>query len=173
MFRKTSLLALAGCMFVSGCCCMDREERRDTATGGLIGAGAGILIGSMTGSWLWGGLVGGGLGALTGYVVAENAKDHREQHAATKAEGVATDASLRDQADREFKTAMDARDTASAEYHLKRSIDLYPTPAAHNNLGLIQLQSGDRTSARASFRRAIVLDPSYDPALRNLEKLGA
>ena len=169
MFRKTGLIVLAAATFISGCCCWDQEEQNGAATGGLIGAGAGMLIGSMTGSWVWGGLIGGGLGALTGYVVADNAKDHR----AREAETVSSASHSRSEADREFQVAMESRDSASAEKHLKRSIDIYPTPAAHNNLGLLQLQAGDRDSARASFRRAIVLDPSYDPALRNLEKLGA
>ena len=66
---------------------------------------------------------------------------------------------------------MESKDSATAEYHLKRSIQLYPTPAAHNNLGLLHLREGDRAAARASFREAIALDSRYEPALQNLEKL--
>ena len=79
----------------------------------------------------------------------------------------------KDDANREFQTAMAAKDTVTAEYHLKKSLDAYPTAAAYNNLGFIYLQSGDRDRARENFRAALRLDPNYEPALQNLEKLGA
>jgi Flp pilus assembly protein TadD len=110
------------------------------------------------------------MGALTGYVIADNSKDKKKADAEHT---VGASSRLREDAEREYRLAMEAANPTSAEFHLRESIKLNPTPAAHNNLGIIQLQKGDRESARASFRSAIRLDPSYDQALRNLERLGA
>jgi copper homeostasis protein (lipoprotein) len=55
-------------------------------------------------------LIGGGLGALTGYVVADNAKDHR----AREIDSVESASRSRSEADREFQVAMEARDSRSA-----------------------------------------------------------
>jgi osmotically inducible lipoprotein OsmB len=170
MFRKALLVSLAGVVLAQGCCSWDEENREGAVTGGLLGAAGGIIIGSMTGSWVWGGLIGGSMGALAGYVIADNSKDKPKAEPAEYPVGAAR---MRQEADREFKVAMEAKDSRSAEFHLRESIKFCPTPAAHNNLGIIQLQQGDRASARASFRSAILLDPGYDPALKNLEKLGA
>jgi tetratricopeptide (TPR) repeat protein len=169
MSKRVLAAALAALMLVQGCASWDKEDRDGAVAGGLIGAGGGALIGAMTGSWFWGAVVGAGTGALAGYVIADTNKDHRAAKASDRAYG----AHARDDADREFKVAMDAKDKATAEYHLKRSIDRFPTAAAHNNLGLIELQDGRRDAARASFREAIALDPRYEPALKNLEKIGA
>jgi tetratricopeptide (TPR) repeat protein len=169
MLRKATSIVLAGALLSQGCCSWDRENRDAAVTGGVLGAAGGAIIGSMTGSWVWGGLIGGSMGALAGYVIADNSKDKKADAEHT----VGASSRLRDDAEREYQIAMAAKDQTSAEFHLRESIKLSPTPAAHNNLGIIQLQKGDRESARASFRSAIRLDPSYDPALRNLERLGA
>ncbi|HYC79095.1 MAG TPA: tetratricopeptide repeat protein, partial [Planctomycetota bacterium] len=149
---------------------------RGAAVGAATGAVLGGVIGAATGSWAWGALIGAGAGALTGYVIAEEtdpAKD-RARYEPVPANSTSYDADRqrRDDADREYRVAMAAKDSATAEYHLKRSLDFYPTPAAHNNLGLIYMQSGDRDRAREQFRAAVRLDPNYDPALQNLERLG-
>ncbi len=162
-FAAFALLSLA----VSGCTFNERNSR-GTATGGAVGLGAGALIGAATGSWWKGALIGAGAGALIGYSVSS--EPERPRYTSSYA---SEDARRRDDAERHFRLAMDARDSATSEFHLKQSVSIYPTPHAHNNLGLIQLQAGDKDGARTSFRRAIELDPRYDPALRNLEKLGA
>jgi hypothetical protein len=166
--KQLCIVLLAAAITSSGCCSLEPHNRRGARTGGLIGAGAGAIIGSMTGSWVYGALIGAGTGALAGYVIADNSQDRRGE----VVDSTFDDSHLRDEADREFRIAMEAKDSATAEYHLKRSIQLYPTPAAHNNLGLVQLQNGNREAARASFREAIALEPRYEPALQNLEKIG-
>jgi osmotically inducible lipoprotein OsmB len=169
MFRKPVVIVLAVALSSSGCCHWDECHTDSAIGGGLVGAGAGALIGSMTGSWAWGALIGAGTGALAGYVIADNNEYYRSKRDAAY---VADDQRLRGEADREFRIAMQAKDSATAEYHLRRSIEFYPTPAAHNNLGMLQLSAGDREGARASFRNAIALEPRYEPALQNLEKIG-
>lgn len=153
-------LAVAGCTF-------NERNSRGTAQGGAIGLGAGAIIGAATGSWWKGALIGAGAGALIGYSVSSEPERPR-YYSSYRSD----DARRRDDAERHFRLAMDARDSATSEYHLKQSLSLHPTPHAYNNLGLVQLQSGDKDAARTSFRRAIELDPRYDPALLNLEKLG-
>jgi osmotically inducible lipoprotein OsmB len=171
MIRKPVVFALLPALALSGCCCWEKENRDGAVTGGLLGAAGGAIIGAMTGSWVWGALIGAGTGALAGYVIADNSQKYRRSppaHGSPESE-----ARSRGEADREFQVAMDSKDSATANYHLRRSIEIYPTPAAHNNLGLLQLQGGEREAARASFRQAILLDPGYEPALNNLERLGS
>lgn len=170
VLRKSLLIVLAGTFCLPGCCHWEKHNRDGARGGALLGAGAGAIIGSMTGSWVWGALIGAGSGALAGYVVADNAENRRRERTAVY---VSEEDRLRGESDREFRTAMEAKDSATAEYHLRRSIEFYPTPAAHNNLGMLQLSAGDRDGARASFRSAIAIDSRYEPALQNLEKLGS
>lgn len=152
-------------------CTFNERNSRGTAVGGAVGAGAGALIGAATGSWWKGALFGAGTGALLGYAVSSEPEKPRAYTSSDRR--AQEDALRRDDAERHFRLGMDARDSATSEYHLRKSVELYPTPHAWNNLGLIQLQGGDKSAARTSFRNAIELDPRYDPALKNLEKLGA
>ena len=171
--RKPVIVALLPALVLSGCCCWEPENRDGAVTGGVLGAAGGAIIGAMTGSWVWGALIGAGTGALAGYVIADNSHKYRRPPPSDRHVSAESEARVRGEADREFQVAMDSKDSATATYHLRKSIELYPTPAAHNNLGLLHLQGGDRESARASFRQAILLDPSYEPALNNLERLGS
>jgi tetratricopeptide (TPR) repeat protein len=168
MSNRMLAAGLAVLLFAQGCASWEQKHRDGAVAGGLIGAGGGAIVGAMTGSWFWGALIGAGSGALAGYVIADNSADHRAPRSSDRAYGQ----NAREDADREFKLSMEAKDRASAEYHLRRSIDRFPTPAAHNNLGLLALQDGRRDTARANFREAIALDPRYEPALKNLEKMG-
>jgi len=52
----------------SACASVDTTEE-GAATGGLVGAGAGAVIGHQSGHTLEGGLIGAGVGAVTGAVV--------------------------------------------------------------------------------------------------------
>jgi len=56
------------------------HEGTDAAVGGLMGAGAGAIIGKAAGNTTAGALLGGGVGALAGAAVgnAEDRKEHRE-----------------------------------------------------------------------------------------------
>jgi TolA-binding protein len=160
--------------------CQNRRANTGAVIGGASGAVVGGVIGSKSGSWGKGALIGAGAGALLGYVVAD-ATDPRHdrsepppprRYEAPPATVDPTEA-RKAEANRQFQTAMSAKDMATTEYHLRRSIDEYPTPQAYNNLGLVYLESRDYDRARENFRAALRLDPNYDPALRNLEKLGA
>jgi hypothetical protein len=154
-------------------------------TGAAVGAGSGAVvggvIGSKSGSCGKGALIGAGAGALLGYVIANESDPARDRPRTVGAppppppryEAGDPNVAKKDEATREFQTAMAARDAVTTEYHLRRSLDAYPTPAAYNNLGLVLLNGGDKTGARENFRRALQLDPAYEPALQNLEKLGA
>ena len=121
-------------------------------------------------------------GALLGYVVANETDPKNDRYDAPPPpppprERPVTQAdpleSRKAEANRQFLVAMAAKDMATTEYHLRESLSLYPTPQAHNNLGLVYLDQGDRDRARENFRAALSLDPKYEPALQNLEKLGA
>jgi tetratricopeptide (TPR) repeat protein len=173
MTKKLISYGLVVVVVAQGCASWEEKHTKGTVIGGLAGAGLGALIGAATGSWAWGAVIGLGAGALAGYAIADSSGSD-DPKAGDRATYATEDARRRrEEADREFRIAMEARDAASSEFHLKKSIELYPTPGAYNNLGLLQLQAGDREAARSSFRQAIALDPQYDPALQNLEKLGA
>jgi lipoprotein NlpI len=74
------------------------------------------------------------------------------------------------EAEEEFRQGMWATDDAAAEAHFKRSIELHPTPAAYNNLGLLYLREGQTERAKQMWQRALELDPTYEPARRNLDR---
>ncbi len=171
---------------LQGCRSTDDRRAKCAAIRGVAGAGVGAAIGSKTGSWGWGAGIGAVAGAALGYAIADSTDDHdrhRERDGRAVVYGPPPAAPQpppmdeetrrrREEADRDFQIAMESKDSTTAEYHLKKSIEEYPTPAAHNNLGILYLNAGDREAARFNFRQAIVLDPHYEPALQNLEKLG-
>lgn len=165
-----------------GAGCASRRNNTGAAIGGASGAVIGGVIGSKSGSWGKGALIGAGAGALLGYVVANETDPKNDRYDAPPPpppprERPVTQAdpleSRKAEANRQFLVAMAAKDMATTEYHLRESLSLYPTPQAHNNLGLVYLDQGDRDRARENFRAALSLDPKYEPALQNLEKLGA
>jgi osmotically inducible lipoprotein OsmB len=68
---KTKQYLARGCMLVllaataTGCSNLNQQQER-ALSGGAIGAGAGAVVGALTGSWLWGALIGGAGGAAIG-----------------------------------------------------------------------------------------------------------
>jgi osmotically inducible lipoprotein OsmB len=60
---------------LSGCAEMD-QRKRSTATGGVVGAGVGVVIGNQSGSPVTGAVGGGAAGALIGNQVGRS----REQN---------------------------------------------------------------------------------------------
>ena len=57
--------------------------------------------------------------------------------------------------------------------YLNQSLQLDPNqPSVYNQMGIIQMEMGNAVAARFSFNRALSLDPNYEPALQNLERLG-
>jgi len=55
--------------------------------------------------------------------------------------------------------------------HVRRAIFLDPTrPEAFNLLGALLETQGDRSEAQKNYRAALSLDPSYAPAIKNLQR---
>lgn len=72
-----SLIALAGIIALPSCADQGPNTQRGAITGGLLGAGAGAIIGNQSGHAGTGALIGGASGALIGGAVGKN-KDNRE-----------------------------------------------------------------------------------------------
>ena len=55
--------------------------------------------------------------------------------------------------------------------HVRRAISLDPgRPEAFNLLGALMEIQGDRIEAQKNYRAALSLDPSYEPAIKNLQR---
>jgi hypothetical protein len=172
MAKRILIVGLVAVVAFEGCSCWENKHTTGTIVGGLGGAGLGALIGSMTGSWVWGGIIGLGAGALAGYLIADNFVDscgHKAGYKSTFASKPGDRS--RDLAEDEFRLAVQAKDARTSEEHLRRSLVHHPTSPAWNNLGLLQVQDGRRRDAEDSFNRALALDPAYEPAKKNLEKM--
>lgn len=163
----TLVMALA--VSAGGCSGWSRGAK-GAAIGGIGGAGLGALIGSAAGSWGWGAVIGAGAGIVAGYIIAEST-------APSEAPGSAPPPTMSDadrrrqEADNYFAQARTARTASESEYYLKKSIELHPTAAAYNNLGLVYLQSGDKGRAEDAWRKALAIEPGYAPAVDNLARM--
>ena len=171
MARKVIAAGLVVLVTLQGCGCWESKHTKGTLLGGAGGAGLGALIGSMTGSWVWGGIIGLGAGALAGYLIADNFCDSGGHKAGCKSTYASDVNKSRDLAEEEFRLAVQCKDARTSEAHLRRSLGHHPSAPAWNNLGLLQLQDGRRRDADDSFSRALALDPSYEPAKRNLDRI--
>jgi len=59
----------------------------------------------------------------------------------------------------------------SAIEHVRKAISLDPgRPEAFNLLGALMEIRGDRIEAQKNYRAALSLDPSYEPAIKNLQR---
>lgn len=66
------------------------------------------------------------------------------------------------------------RDAAGAEIEYRRAARLgHRTPSLHNNLGLALEQLDRRAEARTEYGRALALDPGFELARRNRDRLDA
>lgn len=78
-------LASAALLFVAGCSGQPMSTReKGTLGGGVLGAGAGALIGSAVGHPGAGAAIGGGLGALGGLAVGNEMQNREAQDAQTQ-----------------------------------------------------------------------------------------
>jgi uncharacterized protein YcfJ len=66
MKNSITILALAGAFALSSCADQGPNTQRGAVTGGLLGAGAGAIIGNQSGHAGQGALIGGASGALIG-----------------------------------------------------------------------------------------------------------
>jgi len=78
-------------------------------------------------------------------------------------------------AKKEFRKGADAmqnKELARAERHLRRALELYPEYAlAWNHLGVLHMQQGRSPEGVAAFERAVALNDRYPSALLNLAKV--
>jgi len=146
--------------------CATPYQQRTSAQGAAIGAAAGAVIGHQSGNAAEGAVIGGALGALAGAVLAEQRENGvrtsgPRYHRRACREG----AKYFDQAHRTQRL--------DRKIHLlKKGLRYCPNnPAAHNDLGVALVLRGDAREARAHFNRALRLDPNYQPARRNLDRL--
>jgi DNA-binding response OmpR family regulator len=59
----------------------------------------------------------------------------------------------------------------AATEHMRKAISLDPgRPEAFNLLGALMEIQGDRAEAQKNYRAALSLDPSYEPAIKNLQR---
>jgi tetratricopeptide (TPR) repeat protein len=155
---------------LSGCKNWEDKHTEGTLIGGGVGAGLGALIGAASGSWAWGALIGLGTGALAGYVIADQTGEDTSR--VDTVTGTPSEADQRRlDADRQFQAALAAKTPSESRYHLQRSIDLYPTAAAWNNMGTLHVNDGERRLAEDAFLKALDLNPNYAPARDNLARL--
>jgi Flp pilus assembly protein TadD len=69
------------------------------------------------------------------------------------------------------KRSIGDRHFDAATEHVRRAIFLDPArPEAFNLLGALMEVRGDRVEAQKNYRAALSLDPSYAPAIKNLER---
>lgn len=178
MAKRTIVVSLIVLVTLQSCSCWEGKHTTGTLVGAAGGAGLGALVGAMTGSWVWGGIIGLGAGALAGYLIAEHFVDSNGNKPAHKAGYKSTFSSSdadksRDLAESEFRLAVQSGDARTSEEHLRRSLGHHPTAPAWNNLGLLQIQDGRTRDAEDSFNRALALDPAYEPARKNLDRMKA
>ena len=151
-------------LLLSGCATAYQE--RTAAQGAVIGATAGAVIGAQSGNVEKGAVIGGALGALAGAVLAEG----RENRVYTS--GPRYHRRACNEGAEYFDRANRARNIDRKIYLLRKGLRYCPNnPAAHNDLGVAFVLSGDNASARSHFRHALRLDPDYYPAQRNLDRL--
>jgi len=69
------------------------------------------------------------------------------------------------------KRCIGGRHFDAAVEHVRKAISLDPArPDAFNLLGALMEIRGDRLEAQKNYRAALSLDPSYEPAIKNLQR---
>jgi len=69
------------------------------------------------------------------------------------------------------KKAMMDRHFDAAVVHIRHAISLDPSrPEAFNLLDALMEIKGDRMEAQKNYRTALSFDPSYEPAIKNLQR---
>jgi len=69
------------------------------------------------------------------------------------------------------KKSIGDRHFDAAVEHVRKAISLDPArPEAFNLLGALMEIQGDRMEAQKNYRVALSLDPSYEPAIKNLQR---
>jgi tetratricopeptide (TPR) repeat protein len=168
--RKGLVLAgLLGAQTLVLPACQSEKDTQLLAAG--LGAAAGAAIGRKAGgkkNKTGGMIIGAVIGGVAGYAIAGGFGGGATPEEKAKPEF--------QQANKEFDAgaaAKNAGDNQGAIAHYNEASRLAPEqPEPYNNAGLIYLEQGDRTNAEASFRKALSVDPEFEPAKTNLEKMG-
>ncbi|RMG91905.1 MAG: tetratricopeptide repeat protein [Zetaproteobacteria bacterium] len=144
--------------------CATPHQERTTTTGAIIGATAGAVIGSQSDRTAEGAIIGGVLGGLTGAIIGQDDQIHAGQarYHRTRCPG----------GERFFRMAQRERNMHEKIELMQKGLRYCPNnPAAHNDLGVAYMRVGNRKAAISHFRRALQLEPAYEPARRNLLRL--
>lgn len=165
-------LALAGLLAAQTLALPACKSEDDTKLlGAAIGAAAGAAAGRAAGgkkNKTGGTIIGAVVGGVAGYLIAGAFGGNATPEEKAKPEF--------QEANKEFDqgvAAKEAGDEQAAMAHYKEASRLAPEqPEPYNNAGLIYLENGDRTNAEASFRKALAVDPAFEPAKTNLQKMG-
>jgi tetratricopeptide (TPR) repeat protein len=140
-----------------------------------LGAGIGAVAGGLAGRAMGGQknkaggtIIGAVVGGVAGYAIAggfgSDASEEEKKSPAFQ------------QANSEFDAGVAAKksgnDQAALQHYAAASQHSPDQPEPYNNAGLIYLEQGDKTHAELSFRRALAVDPKFEPARTNLQKMG-
>ena len=167
--RALALTALVAAQALALPACKSEDDTK--LLGAAIGAAAGAAAGRKAGgkkNKTGGAIIGAVVGGVAGYLIAGAFGGNATPEEKAKPEF--------QEANKEFDqgvAAKEAGDDQAAMTHYKEASRLAPEqPEPYNNAGLIYLESGDRTNAEASFRKALTVDPEFEPAKTNLQKMG-
>jgi len=147
--------------------CATPQQERATTTGALIGATAGAVIGAQNDRMAEGAIVGGVIGGLTGALIGEQqrrpapaARPHRHSGCAG--------------GQRFFDRARHETNMHEKIELMQEGLQYCPNnAAAHNDLGVAYFRIGNHRLAARHFKRALAIDPYYEPARINLKRLRA
>ncbi len=157
--RYTALIPLI--LLLSACATQHQE--RTTTTGALIGATAGAVIGSQSDRTAEGAVIGGVIGGLAGAIIGDNQQSYAAEpryHRGCPG------------GDKFFQRARRQHNMHEKIELMQQGLRYCPNnPAAHNDLGVAYMRIGNRQQAARHFKRALQIDPGYQPARANLNRL--
>lgn len=157
------LLFLAVAMLAA---CATPQQERATTTGALIGATAGAVIGAQNDRMAEGAVVGGVIGGLTGALIGEQQRQpgRPRVHHHSRCPG----------GERFFNRARREPNMHEKIELMQQGLSYCPNnAAAHNDLGVAYYRIGNHRLAARHFKRALAIDPYYEPARVNLRRLRA
>jgi tetratricopeptide (TPR) repeat protein len=162
-----AVLVLAPATFGPGC-----QSKGDSQ---LLGAGLGAVAGGVAGHAIGGRkhhtagtIIGAVVGGVGGYLIGGQ---------------FGTNATPEEQASPQYRQASTEFDAGSqahasgneqaAVQHYQEASRLCPQdPVPYNNAGVSYLAQGDKRNAEMMFRKALEVDPEFDPAKTNLRQMG-
>lgn len=164
------IAAAAAGAFLPACAGMSESGKR--TVGAVVGAGVGAVAGRAIGGKKHrtaGTIIGAVVGGVAGYMIAGEFGANATAEERAKPEFREAEADFR-----AGESARQSGDNGAAISHYGAASAKSPgQPEPYNNAGLIYLQQGDRANAEAMFRKALEVDPGFEPAKSNLKNMGA